>query len=65
MVVLVLTTTLPNVEVWVVVFWFGITLLLSIGDAVEVWLLAVASSDDDELFSTLSWIGMKGSTGTS
>ena len=50
MVVLVLTTTLPNVEVWVVVFWFGITLLLSIGDAVEVWLLAAASSADDELF---------------
>ena len=47
---LVLTTTLPNVEVWVVVFWFGITLLLSIGDAVEVWLLAVTSSADDELF---------------
>ena len=47
---LVLTTTLPNVEVWVVVFWFGITLLLSIGDAVEVWPLAVASSADDELF---------------
>ena len=62
---LVLTTTLPNVEVWVVVFWFGITLLLSIGDAVEVWLLAVTSSADDESFSTLSWIGMKGSTGTS
>ena len=50
MVVLVLTTTLPNVEVWVVVFWFGITLLLSIGDSVEVWLLAAASSADDELF---------------
>ena len=47
---LVLTTTLPNVEVWVVVFWLGITLLLSIGDAVEVWLLAVTSSADDELF---------------
>ena len=62
---LVLTTTLPNVEVWVVVFWFRITLLLSIGDAVEVWLLAVASSTDDESFLTLSWIGTKGSTGTS
>ena len=47
---LVLTTTLPNVEVWVVVFWFRITLLLSIGDTVEVWPLAAASSDDDELF---------------
>ena len=47
---IVLTTTLPNVEVWVVVFWFGITLLLSMGDAVEVWLLAAASSADNELF---------------
>ena len=47
---LVLTTTLPNVEVWVVVFWFRITSLLSIGDTVEVWPLAAASSDDDELF---------------
>ena len=62
---LVLTTTLPNDDVWVVVFLLVIALLLSMGDTVEAWFLVLASSAGDELFFTLSWIGMKGSTGTS
>ena len=65
LVVLVLTITLPRVEVLVVVFLLVITLLLSIGDTVEAWLLALTSSAGDEIFFTLSWTGMKGSTGTS
>ena len=65
LVVLGLTTILPNVEVWVVVFGLVITLLLSIGGTEEAWLLALASSAGDEIFFTLSWFGMNGSTGTS
>ena len=42
-----------------------ITLLLSTGDTVEAWLLALASSAGAEIFFKLSWTGMKGSTGTS
>ena len=63
---LVLTTILPNVGGWVVVFSIVITLFLSIGGTEEAWLLVLASSAGDEiLFFKLSWFGMNGSTGTS
>ena len=62
---LVLTKILPNVEGWVVDFSLVITLLLSIGGTEEAWLFVLASSAGDEIFFTLSWIGMNGSTGTS